>query len=425
MGRIQTKMAGVGRTARLLSVLAIAAAVISACSSSSKAPSAASTSVGSTAGTSAHAPSGAPIKVGMICSCTGPFGSDIADAGNVTRAWAKSVNASGGIDGHPVQLTVYDDSGNPGTSTTDLQKLISANVDVILDETPLDAAWATDASSANIPVVGGNFSSEPFYTNPDFYPSGQTNDSIAYSVAATAKLAGATTIAQMYCAEAPQCQQSVPLIKSAAQKLGISDVYDASIAMTAPNYTAQCVAAEQAHAQALFIGDSPQAIARVGHDCTQQGYKPIYVTEGTGFGPPQQNAPGLKDNLWQPFPVIPYFVDSAPGVKAMNAVLNKYYPGMINGSNWSEYAVQAWTGGLLIEAGVKAGVGSSGTPSPAAITKGLTSLKGETLGGMSPPLTLPAGKPHPIDCWYTGRVHNGTTSLANNGKLSCQSSSGS
>lgn len=359
----------------------------------------------------------------MICSCTGPFGSDIADAGNVTRAWAQSVNASGGIDGHPIQLTVDDDGGNPGTSTTDLHALLSANVDLILDETPLDAAWATDASSAKVPVVGGNFSSEPFYTNPDFYPSGQTNDSIAYSVAATAQAAGAKTIAQLYCAEAPQCQQSVPLIKSAGQKLGVADVYNASISMTAPNYTAQCVAAQQAHAQALFIGDSPQAIARVGHDCTQQGYMPTYVTEGTGFGPPQETAPGLKDNLWQPFPVLPYFVDS-PAVSAMNTVLDKYYPGMRTGSNWSEYAVQAWTGGLLIEAAVKAsGIGSSGTPSPAEITNGLNSLKGETLDGWSPPLTFTAGKPHPVDCWYTGRVQNSTASLANNGKLTCESGS--
>jgi branched-chain amino acid transport system substrate-binding protein len=333
------------------------------------------------------------------------------------------VNASGGISGHPLQLTVDDDGGNPGTSVSDLQTLLSAHVDVILDETPLDAAWASNASAASMPVVGGNFSSQPFYTNPDFFPSGQTNDSIAYSVAATAKAAGANSIAQLYCAEAPQCQQSVPLIKASAQKLGVADVYDASIAGTAPNYTAQCVAAQQKHATGLFIGDSPQVIARVGEDCSRQGYNPIYITEGTGFGPPQASAPGLKDKLWQPFPILPYYDNSSP-VQMMNSVVDKYYPGLRNSTNWSEYAAQAWTGGLLIGKAVTAsGLGASDTPSPAEITQGLTSLKGETLGGWSPALNLTAGRPHPVDCWYTGRVQNGTASMANGGQLTCQTSS--
>jgi branched-chain amino acid transport system substrate-binding protein len=295
-------------------------------------------------------------------------------------------------------------------------------MDVILDLTVLDVLWAGAVSAAHIPVVGGNFSSQPFYTNPDFYPSGQTNDSIAYSIAATAKTAGANSLAQLYCAEAPQCQQTAPLIKAADQQLGVTTVYDASIAVASPDYTAECVAAQQAHAAALVIVDAPQITARVGQDCIRQGYKPTYVTEGTGFGPAQITAPGLKNNLWQPFPILPYYANAAP-VREMNSVVDTYYPGLRNSSTWTEYAAQAWTGGLLIEKAVKAsGLGRRDSVSPAEITTGLASLKGETLDGWSPPLTLAAGQPHPVDCWFTGRVQNGTASLVNNAKLTCQRS---
>src|SRR5262245_62537004 len=88
------------------------------------------------------APSGAPIKVGVICSCSGPFGTYIGAAGKVADAWAKSVNASGGINGHPVDITILDDASTPGTSVTRAQSLIDDGVHVILDATCADTSEA-------------------------------------------------------------------------------------------------------------------------------------------------------------------------------------------------------------------------------------------------------------------------------------------
>jgi branched-chain amino acid transport system substrate-binding protein len=408
------------------SVVALAAlAALGACSSSSKNSSSSSTTgaAGSSGSpTSAVAATGAPLKVGLICDCSGPFGADIAAAGDVGKAWANSVNASGGIDGHTVTLTVLDDASNPGTSTTDAQTLISDHVDVILDDSNFDAVWATAVASAKIPVVGGNFSSQPFFTNPDFYPSGQTNDSITYSNVSVAKQAGASNIGDLYCAEAVQCQQSVPLIKTAGQQLGVPAVYSASIAMTAPNYTAQCVAAQQQHVSAIFIGDSAATIARVGTDCNQQGYHPTYITEGTGFSLLLSSAPGVKNTLWSDYPIRPFW-DNAPEVQSMNAAVDKYYPGLRNNvQEWSEYAAQTWTAGLLIEDAVKgSGIGTSGAPSAAALTQGLNSISNDNLDGWSPALTLTAGQAHKVDCWFVARLQNGTPSLVNSGHQTCES----
>src|SRR5262245_18597232 len=85
----------------------------------------------------AAAPSGPPIKVGVICSCTGPFGTYIEAAGKVAGAWGRSVNDSGGINGHPVDITIVDDASTPGTSVTRAQSLISDGVHVIIDLTKL------------------------------------------------------------------------------------------------------------------------------------------------------------------------------------------------------------------------------------------------------------------------------------------------
>jgi branched-chain amino acid transport system substrate-binding protein len=356
-----------------------------------------------------------------MCSCSGPFGSTVSVAWSVVQAWQKSVNAAGGLNGHPVQLTEKDNGSVPGTALTDAQSLISAKVDVIFDLDILDEVWQKAASAANIPVIGGNFSSPSYYQDPNWYPSGQTNDSITYSVAATAKKAGATNLADLYCAESVQCQESVPLIKAAGQSVGVPVVYNASIAATAPNYTAQCVAAKQAGVTAIFIGDSLSVIARVASDCSRQGYNPIFVTEGTGFTNQALTTPGLKDHLWSSYPILPYFSD-ASAVTAMNAVLDKDYPGLReNTTTWSEYAAQAWTAGLLIAQAVKnAGITASEAVSPAVITRGLDKVSNETLGGFSPPLTFAAGKPHTVDCWYTGRAQGGKASQV--GGLTCKNS---
>jgi len=106
----------------------------------------------------------------------------------------------------------------------------------------------------------------------------------------------------------------------------------------------------------------------------------------------------------------------------MNAVLDKYYPDLRkNLANWSEYAVQSWTAGLLLAQGVKdSGVTAAQAVTPALITAGLGKVSGETLGGFSPPLTMTAGKPHPVDCWYVGRVQNGVAKQV--GGLTCKKS---
>ena len=410
----------------LIVVGALLAAVvaISGCSSSSSSSSpAAASSSASASGTqsaSAAAAAGSPITVGVECSCSGAFGTTVAVGYTLLQAWQKSVNAAGGLNGHPVQLIEKNNDSNPATALTDAQALVADKVTVIFDLDILDSLWEKTASAAKIPVIGGNFSSPAYYTDPNWYPSGQTNDSITYSVAAVAKQAGATNLADFYCAESAQCQQSVPLIKAAGQSVGVPVVYSASIAATAPNYTAQCVAAKQAGVKAIFIGDSIAVIDRVATDCNQQGYDPIYVTEGTGFQNMALTTPGLENNLWSSYPILPYF-STASAVTSMNTVLDKYYPGATQDTlTWSEFAAQAWTGALLLAQAVKnADVTPSTAVSSATITDGLNKVSDDTLGGFSPPLTFTGGK-HSVDCWYTGRVQSGKAVQV--GGLSCEKS---
>lgn len=409
-----------GAAAALVAVFSV-----SACSSSSGSTVSTGTSASSsasagasTSGSPTTAASGSPITIGVECSCSGPFGASLTPAWTVFQDWVKSVNASGGLGGHPV-TTVYKDNGSVvGTGLIDAQALISAKVDAIFDLDSLDEAWSAKAAAAKIPVIGGNFLGAAFYTDPDFYASGQTIDSITLSNVLLAKQAGANNLGTLYCTESPGCQEAQPVIKQVGAKVGVPIVIQDAISATAPNYTAQCVAAQQAGAKAILIGDSYAVIARVASDCAQQGYNPIWITEGSAITDQALTATGLKD-LWASYPILPYY-SANPAVTTMKAAVSKYSPGLIQQTaSWGEQAVQSWTGGLLIAEAVKnAGVTASTTVTPAVLTAGLNKVSNDTLGGFSPPLTFTAGKPHPVDCWYVGRLHDGKEAQV--GGLNCE-----
>lgn len=358
----------------------------------------------------------------MICTCSGPSGGAfLSPHRDVYKAWVNTVNAAGGINGHPVELEVKDDAGNPGNAVTAAQSLLSDHVVALVDVSTIDQSWASIAQKANIPVVGANMSNLMFGTNPDFYPVGQTADSITYANVAVAKAAGVTKLGFVYCAESPACAQSIPLTKTYGQQLGVSINYTASVSATAPNYTAQCLAAKQAGAQGLLILDVGSVIKNIGRDCAQQDYHPVYIIEGAAYSPELATSDGVKDNLWAAFAFLPYFADKAP-VKTMNAAVDKYYPGLrSDATTYNGGVPDAWVAGLLLEHAVKAGgLKPNDTPSASEIIRGLGTVKGETLDGWSPPLTFTPGAKHSVDCWFTGHLQNGTQSLANNGALTCQ-----
>ncbi len=411
------------------------AVAFAACSSSkgtssgSSSSTQAATGSSTTAGGSSAQATGTPIKVGAICYCSsgaGGLGAVFAPGLDVYKAWANTVNSTGGIDGHPVDLITKDDGGNPATSVADAQSLIAEHVVAIADMTTVDQSWASTVSAADVPVVGVLTYEPTFGTNPDFYPEAQTNNSSIYAVVTTAKSAGATSLANVYCAEAPVCAESVPAYTATGKQLGVPVTYNAEISATAPNYTAQCLAAQQKHVGAVFIGEPAAITVKFAGSCAQQNYKPTYVTEGFGFGMNVAAAPGLSDTLWSEFGSLPFFANT-PAVQTANAAIDKYYPGVReNATLYSQQDFMSWASGMLLVDAIKAGgLTSSGSPTAAEVVKGLESLHGDTVDGLTPPLTFEAGQPHNVDCWFTARVQGGTPSLVNNSAVSCQSGSSS
>ena len=350
----------------------------------------------------------APIKIGLVCGCTGPLAAAVVDVPPIYKAWADSVNAAGGINGHKVDVIYENDDSNPTTSTTIVHNFVeSDHVTAIVDASNNDAVWASYVQQAGVPVVGMDTSAEPYFLNSDFYPEGQTEDSLFAGIIDAVKQAGATKFALIYCAEAVQCQEGIAPLQTAAKGAGLSVVATEEVSASAPNYTAQCLAAKQAGATVLFTADAQTVDEKVIQDCYAQGYKPKVVIDGEILLPSLTTTPAINQATYFTVPNLPYFAKNAQ-ITAMNTAIKKYAPSVLKDVNYGELPMETWVAGKMLQAAAAAGhLGVNGNPTTAELTKGLDSLKGDTLGGLAPPLTFTAGKPHPVDCWYYALLKNG------------------
>jgi branched-chain amino acid transport system substrate-binding protein len=80
-------------------------------------------------------------------------------------------------------------------------------------------------------------------------------------------------------------------------------------------------------------------------------------------------------------------------------------------------SVGSYLGGKLFEAAVKAA--DTDDITAASVKKGLYALKGETLGGMSQPLTFVEGKTNLFNCAYTYKIQDKKFVMLNDGKQIC------
>lgn len=369
-------------------------------------------------GTSDGRVQGDRVRLGFICSCSGPQAALLARTRDVAEAWAKDFNARGGVNGTPVDLVIKDDGGDPAKALQAAKELVEGDkVIAIVGATSVaDAAFADYVTAKGVPVVGGASPEPVMGTNPNFYPSGSTL--LALIAGTLSRAEGKEKLGAMYCAESPVCAQLVPLAEGVGSMFGLS-VAAVKIAGTAPNYTAPCLAMEDEGADALFVASAGPVVQAVIGDCKQQGYEPTNVVQASTTTNTMLKDPNLEGSLIASTNANPYDV-SLPAVKEFQDAVEKHSPGLIESDDFSFDGIYPWVGGKLFEAVVQAG-GLTKDATSADVKTGLYALKDETLGGLTPPLTFTEGKPFFTACWFTAKVGGGTFVSENDNKATCLS----
>jgi branched-chain amino acid transport system substrate-binding protein len=168
-----------------------------------------------------------------------------------------------------------------------------------------------------------------------------------------------------------------------AQNEGLSVVYQGSISLTAPDYTADCLQARNSGAQMLFIAADSNSIVRISQSCSRQGYKPVYSIP---TGEDSMTAiPELEGSV-SAAQSFPWFLRSgSPAIDEYAHALQQYAPNLLTNG----YTSQSWG---WISAKVFQEAATRGTaklsPSDKAtsqnVLSGLWSMKAYDVGGLDP-----------------------------------------
>jgi branched-chain amino acid transport system substrate-binding protein len=359
------------------------------------------------------------VPIGVICSCTGPEAASLSQTTPTIEAWATWVNHHGGLSGRHVKLVAKDDGYNPSTSLSDAEELIQQDhVVAIIDNSDVDASWSSYAKQQGVAVIGGGISLAG-YTNPDFFPPSATFNYLTTAGAILSKRYGIKKQSDLYCSEVAICAQSEVQAKAAGAAFGIDFVYTAAIGFAAPTYTAECLASKAAGATAMTVGDATTVVEKVAAECAAQGYTPIQVSSDGTVAEGWLNIPGMEGNI-DTQANLPWF-DHNSATKDMYAALAKYAPQVAAGPNFGEIVLATWADGALIQAAVQAtSVSSADTITAGKIKIGLYSLpKGDTLGGLAPPLHFVKGQPANNSCFFTMAIKHHKFVVLQDGKLLC------
>ena len=416
------------RASRLWTLLAVGlvAVVVAACGSSSNNSTASKTSSGggssatsSSSGTSSSStPSGSPYVLGSITSETGPFASSDAPGAPGIEAWATYVNAHGGINGHPVKVTVKDDQGNPSIAISDVKAFASqsdvlALVGSISSE---EGSWGPVASALKLPVVGDFPFTPVSYGEPYIFPQGTTFPSLLYGqVYAAVKLEHTPKVGLYYCAEESACAGSVPPVKEFATQLGGKVVSAEGVSATAPNYDAVCQAAKSAGVQTMILALGESTIVSVANSCASIDYHPNFDFQSTSLEPSQGSIASMNNHSIGVTETFPWMASTTSAQQAFQAG-TKNVPAKYVGAALS----LAWTSGALFQAAI---AHSHGTVSRQSIAEALWGLpKGDTLGGLAPPLAYKANSPAPqVKCFFAEKLSGGKWAPVGGGsKTFCQ-----
>jgi branched-chain amino acid transport system substrate-binding protein len=398
-----------------VSALSVAVAALATACSTSSSSSGTSTNASASSSGSAVTASGSELLIGTIGNFSGPSGQPEHLAG--LQAWVDSVNAGGGIKGRQVKLVVEDDQGDATKSQAEIRQLVQ--VDHVLaivspEAGGTESGWASYVEQQHVAVVGGEADTPLWFTNPSFFPSGSTVLTSLEMQAYAVKAAGKASFGAVYCAESAACKQTVPALQGYAKAFGLDMSTSAAIAVAAPSYTAQCLAAKQANAQALIIDASYAAGSRFAPACAQQGYSPVYVIPSGAFDNRYLQLSQVN-GAYVPTTNALWFA-STPAVTQFKRAMTKYEPGTGLGPN----PMSGWAGGVLFGA---AAANLPAKPTPADVFTALYSLpKNDTLNGLAPPLNFHSGAPaSQATCFFLGQIENGQLTASKGTAAICPS----
>jgi len=332
------------------------------------------------------------------------------------QAWVASVNAAGGIKGHPVKFFFADDGGDPARARQLVQQMVERDkvVGFVMHFTPLAGQATVDyLTQKRIPVTGDSGAGQWFYQSPMFFPQYCTGQcwvrAMIFAAAAETVPQGKTKLAMLNCQEAQFCVDADKMWPDLAGKVGFNVVFRRQASLAQPDYTAECLGARNAGAQVFGLAMDGNAIGRIASACARVDFHPIYFIHHSALLVDHAKDPNL-DGIVVPLPSRSWFDTGNPVVAAYQKALAAYAPG----AEAKDPSFAGWVAAQQFQAAAQ--VAADPTTS-AGILEGLWSLQGDTYGDITYPRTFNReANQTEILCFYVIRGSQGKWAYTDQGK---------
>jgi ABC-type branched-subunit amino acid transport system substrate-binding protein len=350
------------------------------------------------------------IRVGAVGTFSGPVGALVKDTVTGIRVWAQWINSRGGVNGHPVDVRVGDDGGDPARFISIEQQFVERDGVVAFLYATLGFAPNGNnkyLDSKRIFTLGTEGGGDQAYANPYILtatPTGKVNaDSILLALGDVAKPLNKHKFAEFACSDFGLCDNfdqrwSDP---EALKQVGFDLVARGRPSLTQPDYTSQCLAAKQGGAEVVMIALDTASLRRFAGDCARQNYKPIFGTAdllALSSLPSDPNVEGLIVAA----KMAPWTDTSVPGIAKVTQAFAEFAPGPPpTGGN-----TNGWILGRFFES-----IGKNfpaGQVTVADVEAGLYTVKNDNLDGMTFPITMTRGQPMKRQlCYGVVVIHGG------------------
>jgi branched-chain amino acid transport system substrate-binding protein len=358
--------------------------------------------------------------LGSVGTLSGPAGTALVGGPSAVQAWARAMNDRGGLDGHPVQVIVVDDGADPARYRAAVQDLVE-NRGVFAFVSNM-AAFTLSAArdyleQKRVPVIGGDLSSPMWHTSSMFFPQAGGELTQIYGVVANAAATGKKRFASLTCQEAQGCRDADHYWheEGYAAQVGLEPVFRAKVSIAQPDFTAECLGAQRAGAEILAVVVDASSILRVARSCDRQGYRPLFTMAGASTEEKLASEnPGPLDGALTAIITFPWVLSDTPATAEFNATMRRYAPNTLLTATTS----MGWVSAKLFE---RAATGLGPNLDRERLLDNLWRLRGETLGGLTAPLTFVREKPNPdAGCWFLMRIAGRKWTAPVGAKPSCR-----
>jgi branched-chain amino acid transport system substrate-binding protein len=344
----------------------------------------------------------APIVFGTFGTGSGVIGRAVQPIITADKAWSADVNARGGLAGHPVKLIFGDDGGDPAAALAIAKRMVEQDRVVAFVGTYLvttTPAVTPYLEQVGVPMIGGPGGNEIEDHSPMvFNPQIGSDEALGHGIhLAVTSQSDKRKMAILYCREASSCRQQRDRALQFAPLYGMTIVYEAQVSIAQPDFTAEVISARNAGAEIVTMLTDEQTIVRVARSAHRQGWSPVVTGTYTANAEVVQTADA--EGVLGIAATVPY--RSSPKMQPYLDAVARYVPdGALGG-----YGATAWVQDKLIER-LSAGFADR-NPTTADYLDALYALRGETLGGLVPPITFNKGPhAHVNMCGFPIRVVN-------------------